>query len=349
MKEKVVSRRSQLRSIALMAVLMIVTIVVILKDYSVTELLQAVRSVQLFYLLAGIGMMFLYVFCQAMNFYIIMKSLGVSAPFFHCIEYAYIGNYFNAITPGASGGQPAQIYYMNKDKIHIDVSAVSIFLIVFASQIAIVFMGGILALFRFHILAGSAPWFHYMLIAGTIVMLSLTTFLFVLMFSGGTVSFLIDLAFRIGKKIHLVKNPDEIKVQLDLLIISYREKTRIILKHPFLVVKVFFITLLQWISFCMVAYLVYLSFGLTKYDALDIMAGQALINIAVAAIPLPGSVGIAEKSYLNLFGQFYPASELASAMVLSRIINFYLPLIISFLVYAMTHQRVIKIQKKQSR
>jgi glycosyltransferase 2 family protein len=342
MSEKVISKKNQLRSILLITGLMTVTVAVILKDYTINELVEAVRKVHPFYLLAGIGLMFLFIGCQAMNFSMIMSSLGQPSSFRYCIEYAYIGNYFGAITPGASGGQPAQIYYMNKDKIHIDISSITIFLMVFVSQIVIVLMGGVFVLLRFGMLERSADWFSYLLIAGSAVMLGLTGILFALMFSRRTVPFLVDLTFRFGKKIHVIKKPEEIQIKFDILIIAYREKARMILKHPSLYVKVFLVTVLQWVAYGMVSYLVYLSFGYRKADILDLMGGQAFINIAVAAVPLPGSVGIAEKSFLILFGQYYPANDLTSAMIIGRIINFYLPLLISFLVYIFAHHRMMK-------
>ena len=348
MREKIVSKKNQMRSILLMASLMAVTVTVILKKYSIGELMEAVGSVHLFYLITGIALMFFYAGCQAINFYMIMHRLGQAASYKNCIDYAYIGNYFSAITPGACGGQPAQMYYMNKDKIHVDISAITIFLMVFISQIVLIIMGGVFAMLRSHILVKSAQWFIWMLFAGASVMFFLTVVLSALMFSRVIIPFLIDLVLKFGVKFHLFKKPKEIKDKLDILIISYREKSKLIIKNPDLFLKVFVISVFQWIAYCLVTYLVYLSFGYRKNDCLDLMAGQSFINIAVAAVPLPGSVGIAEKAYLNVFGQFYPNELLPTSMILSRIINFYFPLLISFIAYAFTHHRIMKAQRRSS-
>ena len=348
MREKIVSKKNQMRSLLFMTSLMAVTVAVVLKEYSLGELMKAVGSVHLFYLITGIALMFFYAGCQALNFYMIMHRLRQPASYKNCIDYTYIGNYFGAITPGACGGQPAQMYYMNKDKIHVDISAITIFFMVFVSQIVIILMGGVFAVLRYYILAKSAHWFLYLLFAGAFFMLFLTAVLSALMFSRVIIPFLIDLALKLGIKLHLFKQPKEIKEKLDILIISYREKSRLIIKNPDLFLKVFVVSLFQWIAYCLVTYLVYLSFGYRKNDCLDLMAGQSFINIAVAAVPLPGSVGIAEKAYLNVFGQFYPGDQLPSAMILSRIINFYFPLLISYIVYAFAHHRIMKTQRRSS-
>ena len=297
MRDKIISKKNQIRSILVMTSLMVVTISVLLKEYSIEELVKVAGSVHFLYLITGIALMFYYAGCQATNFYMIMHRLKQEVSYKNCIDYSYIGNYFSAITPGACGGQPAQMYYMNKDKIYVDISAITIFLMVFISQIVIVLMGGVFALLRYDILAKSARWFSWLLLAGTGVMLSLTAVLSALMFSRIVIPFLINLVLKLGKKLHLFKKPEEIKEKFDLLIISYREKSRLIIKNPDLFLKVFVVTVFQWIAYCFVSFLVYLSFGYRKNDCFDLMAGQSFINIAVAAVPLPGSVGIAEKAY----------------------------------------------------
>lgn len=341
MTERVISKKNQIRSILLVIILMVITAVVILKGYPLKEIIGVIKNVKPFYLISGIGMMVLYASCQAMNFHLIMKTLGKSVQFKNCFEYAYIGNYFNAITPGASGGQPAQVYYMTKDKVNFDLSTITIFFMVFASQLVILLMGGVMAFWRRSILAGSVAWFRYLLLAGGLVMLGLIILLLAFMFSKRMVPFLIHLAFKIGDRLHLLKKPEEMRVSMEALLLSYRNKSTTLLKHPILFVKVFFVTLLQWVAFGMVSYLVYLSFGHREHGIVDLMTCQAFINIAVSAVPLPGSVGIAENSFLHLFGQFYSEQELASAMILSRMVNFYLPLVIGFVVYLLAHNRIV--------
>ena len=349
MREKIVSKKNQIKSVLFITSLMAVTVTVVLKEYSIKELMKAVGRVHFFYLITGIALMFFFAGCQAMNFYIIMHRLRQAVSYKNCIDYAYIGNYFSALTPGACGGQPAQMYYMNKDKIHVDISAITIFFMVFVSQIVVVLMGAVFAVLRFYILAKSAHWFIWILLAGASVMIFLTVALSALMFSRVIIPFLIDLALKLGVKLHLFKKPKEIKEKLDIIIISYREKSRLILKNPDLFLKVFFVSIFQWSAYCLVAYLVYLSFGYRKNDCFDLMAGQSFINIAVAAVPLPGSVGIAEKAFLNVFGQFYSGEQLPSAMILGRIINFYFPLLISFIIYAFAHHRIMREQRRFSK
>ncbi len=345
MGTNIVSRKNQVRSILFVVLLMTITIIVMLKEYRISEIARVIRDVHPFYLLAGILMMFVYVGCQALNLNLILKQLGRPASYLRCLGFAYVGTYFGAITPGASGAQPAQVYYMNKDRIHVDISAITVFFMVFASQIVMLAYGGLAAIFRFEYVSGYRAWMKYLIIAGAAVIAGLTLILVAVMFLGKTVPFLIKNALRLGERIKLIKNGAELKTRLDGLVVSYQDKSHYILKHPGLFVRVFLVALIQWMAYYMVSYLVYLSFGHRSADAIDLMAGQALISIAVVAIPLPGAVGIAENAFLHVFLRFYSADELPSAMVLTRVINFYLPLLIAFAVYMAVHFRAMG-QKK---
>lgn len=43
------------------------------------------------------------------------KSGSKGSSLFRCIQYSFLGFFYSGITPSATGGQPVQLYYMNKD------------------------------------------------------------------------------------------------------------------------------------------------------------------------------------------------------------------------------------------
>ena len=342
MKRHVVSKENQIESIAFIVLLMAITIYSVLRGYSIHELVSVIRKVHPFYLITGLFMMVIYICCQALNFKMILTMLEHPKPYANCIQYAYIGYYFGSITPAASGGQPAQMFYMNKDRVNVAISSITIFFMVFVSQIVLILVPGLLAMIRLPIALRFAMKMKYLLFAGTMVTTGLIIILLFVMFFGRTVPFVLSVFIKLLKRLHLVKKPDELQFKLNQIIRSYWEKARVIKRHPVLFLKVLIVSIAEWSSQCMVSYMVYRSFGYHNYGILDLMTCQSLLNISVTAVPLPGSVGVAEKAFLEIFGQFYPSEVLPSAMILSRIINFYLPLLISFIVYLFAHIKFMK-------
>ena len=58
-----------------------------------------------------------------------------------------VGFFFSCITPSASGGQPAQIYYMKKEKIPIPVSTLVLMIVTITYKLVLVVVGLWLVLF----------------------------------------------------------------------------------------------------------------------------------------------------------------------------------------------------------
>ena len=59
---------------------------------------------------------------------------------------------------------------------------------------------------------------------------------------------------------------------------------------------------------------------------------QALLFVSTSSIPLPGAVGISESAFLKIYITVFGIERVASAMLLSRGVSFYLFMIISLFV-----------------
>ncbi|MFR7897973.1 lysylphosphatidylglycerol synthase domain-containing protein, partial [Turicibacter sanguinis] len=88
-------------------------------------------------------------------------------------------------------------------------------------------------------------------------------------------------------------------------------------------------------------------FGLSDFSYLKVLSLQAILYIAVSAIPLPGAVGVSEGGFVMLFATLFPKMLIDSAMLLSRGISFYLFVAISGLVVLLGHLLIAKQNKKK--
>ena len=60
---------------------------------------------------------------------------------FRCIQYSFIGFFYSGITPSASGGQPVQLYYMNKDGNRVSDSTVVLMTVAVVYKFVLVVLG----------------------------------------------------------------------------------------------------------------------------------------------------------------------------------------------------------------
>ena len=91
---------------------------------------------------------------------------------------------------------------------------------------------------------------------------------------------------------------------------------------------------------------------LTSFNYFDLLAVQVLIAISVDTLPLPGGMGISEILYLTVFEIIYggilinDASLVASAMLVTRAVSFYIPLILSAAIVVRRHIALILKKKR---
>ena len=105
----------KLLSILLFLVIMGATVFVVLRNQDLTEVLHTVAAMNKIYLGLAIAMAIFFVGAEGLLFLHMFRSLGEKAGFLQCIKYAFVGFFYSGITPSASGGQPMQLYYMQKE------------------------------------------------------------------------------------------------------------------------------------------------------------------------------------------------------------------------------------------
>ena len=73
---------------------------------------------------------------------------------------------------------------------------------------------------------------------------------------------------------------------------------------------------------------------------------QSILFATVSSIPLPGSVGVSEGAFIEIFRNIYPTTMIKSATLLHRAINFYLFVLLSGIVVIVND---IKSRKKEGK
>lgn len=66
------------------------------------------------YWLAGVVLVVIFILSESVIIYYMMRSVGQNVILTHCFLYSFVGFFFSAITPSATGGQPAQTLFYEK-------------------------------------------------------------------------------------------------------------------------------------------------------------------------------------------------------------------------------------------
>lgn len=316
-----------IRNVFIFVVLIVVTFIIIFKNYNIKNTINMIGNANIGYILLAFLCMIIYFIADGLNNKSILEGLGKKISLLQSIKYPVIGFFFSGITPAAGGGQPMQVYFMSKDDIPSSFGTLSLLVQLITFHVVTLLFGIFGAIFNHKILTGGM----IILFAVGIFLKSITMIVMYVCFRNRYAGKkIVGFVFKILKKFK-VKNLEEKEEQAYLVIEDYNNGAKYIRKHKKILIKSLCIVCLQMIAYYTLPYFVYRSFGLSYYSWIEILTIQAVLYVSVASIPLPGSVGVSEGAFLSLYEYIFGTELLASAMLINRGISFYLFIIVGAL------------------
>ena len=284
-----------------------------------------------------------------------------------------IGIFYNAITPGATGGQFLQAYTFKKQGIPISsaVSIMAMYSIVFQSVLILYGVASFIFKYDFINSIGSVPFniggwkfsldIWPLTILGFLLNLSVILIVLLMGYWRGFHHFVMGPCINLLHKLRIVKNPDKQRENLRIQVENFKiELRRLLTNIPFLILVVVLVFAAMTIKFS-VPYFIGLALGnqsqvATFWDSVFLCNYHQMVT---GLIPIPGAAGVSEYFFSKLFyngnsvvnGFFYAPStgsltaEVASynmcmtALLLWRSLTFTIPLTIAGIVTAFYRPR----------
>lgn len=106
--------RKYVGSILFLCLLIGITIYVLVENNDMRAVAGAMARAEHIWILAGIVTALFFVAAEGSIICYLLRAIGQKMPLLKCISWSFIGFFFSGITPSATGGQPAQLYYMKK-------------------------------------------------------------------------------------------------------------------------------------------------------------------------------------------------------------------------------------------
>lgn len=347
--EFIKKNKKSIFQIAFLVVLMVLTFYVLLKDQELGVIWETILRVKKRYIWIGIVLVIVYVCSESVIIHYMMHSLKKKVPLTQCIKYSFIGFFYSCITPSATGGQPAQIYYMSKDKIEVPVSTLVLMIVTITYKFVLVVVGIGVILFCRPLLDKYMSGTRFFLDLGVLLNVGCVALMFILIFKPKLTKKLMHLGLKILEKSRILKHKEERTEKLSKSMDMYKESAYYFRDHKMVVFNVILISFFQRFCLFFVTYLVYLAFGFSGSSAFDIVILQATISVAVDMLPLPGGMGISEGLFLSIFKPVFGPAFVLSGMLLSRGISYYALLAISALVTIYAHFSITRAAIRRER
>lgn len=323
--------------ILFLVVVFALTIHSIFKGQDLRGIIKAMAQINPWYLIPGITGVILFIWGESIIIHYMMGTLAIKTKKRTCFVYSCIGFFFSCITPSASGGQPAQIYYMHKNNIPVPVSSMVLMIVTITYKFVLVIIGIFLLVFQNgfvrHYLTKILPVFYLGVILNVICCFGMS----LLAFHPVLAKSMMLKILSILEKIHFLKNKPKRKKRLEEQMNQYNETAAYFGSHKRVIFNVLVITFFQRFALFFVTWFVYRSFGFHSANIYDVIMLQAVVSISVDMLPLPGGMEISENLFLIIFKPIYTAGLLLPGMILSRGIAYYVQLFFSAIVTVFAH------------
>ena len=322
-----------------------VTVYMVFRGEDLHQTLAVIAQVRKLWLAPAALCVVFFIWGESIIIYYMMGTLHVRLKKWTCFLFSSIGFFYSCITPSASGGQPAQIYYMRQKDIPVPVSTLVLMVITITYKAVLVLMGlGLMAFgqgFLHTYLQQILPVF-YLGIGLNVICVAI---LVVLVFHNslarsimrGVLALPREESLALLERLHLLRCKESRHEKLEAGMEKYRETAAYFKTHKLVVLNVLGITFAQRLSLFLSTYFVYRAFGLQGVSAMTILLLQAAISISVDMLPLPAGMGISEKLFLTIFVPVFTGHLLLPGMILSRGLSYYTELLLSALLTLYAH------------
>ena len=314
------NKKTTIKYIINISVVLIVTALAIffaIKD-NAGSIYETLMGADWRYLLIVVGIMGGCILVRSFLYFAFAHLFTRQYHFHQAIAVDQIGQFYNAITPGASGGQIMQAYTYKKQGVAVS-SAVSILamysivyqiiLIIFGVTSFIVKYDFITALGFVRIAINNSGSGYLdipiwpLTIVGFLLNVGVIALVFLMGYWHGFHNFVMGPIVSLLTKMRIVKDPDKTRENLRIQVENFKiEFRRLSTNIPFLLLVVVSFVAYMILKFC-IPYFVGLALGnqSTTGGFWDCIFLSNYHQMVTGLIPIPGSAGVSEFVFYNLF------------------------------------------------
>ena len=343
--------KKQLWNLLFLFLLISITLTVLLLSYqelNFKNILNFIRTSKWWLLALSVVCMIAGIVFEGLSLHIISRGLGHRGKVLPSIAYSSADIYYSAITPSASGGQPAAAYYMVKDGMSAGTASFTLVFNTVAYTSSLI----ILTVFAFALRPALFLEFPFMtkflIILGVVIQLILLIFLIgcmrfhktVLKVCNGLVSLLV--------KIKIVKNEQKWRTKISEEVAKYAACFQEIHKRRLLFLNALLLNTAQRVVRIIISCCICLA-AAPDASFWCVFALQSFIIVGYTSLPVPGGVGAFEYLYLRVYRVIFTSDAfILSAMMVMRTVSYYLSIVVSGVITLGFHIGVMHRKPKEA-
>ncbi|MEG2355787.1 MAG: lysylphosphatidylglycerol synthase transmembrane domain-containing protein [Clostridia bacterium] len=271
---------------------------------------------------------FSYMFFDALGYFFFLRKQNHPVPLGFAVYVSLIGFYYANITPGASGGQPMQVYYMKKRDIPIGIGTSGISMKLMCNQFITVLLSTILWIANADFVNVQLAGVKWAIVIGWIVNFAAVPLILLVALHRPLVQSLLNFVVRMGAKMHLIKNAETTTLHLSHMLDTYHASVLRLGRDPWHILFQMLLSVMSMLGLTCVIICVYHAFGLSGTPWYQLLTLSFLLYISASYTPLPGASGAQEGGFMVFYRGLFTVGTLGLALLVWRFMTYYLFLLI---------------------
>lgn len=309
--------------------LIVVTLLVLyfsLKD-DYNTIVNTIFNIDKKFLIIGFFLLFSYWFFKSITTWIITKEYN-EYRFRQSFRMIVETNFFHAVTPFSSGGQPYEIYSLKKSGLKItDATNVSVQSFI-TYQIALVLLGviAVISNYKFNLFLEN-KMLSKLVTLGFIINLLVIVVLFLITFTKRISAFILKIIINILDKFHIFKDKEKIKNNLNKYLKDFNDGAKKIFENKFRFIGLVLLQFISLVSLYLIPFVLFM--GIDIYiNPLIVIMTSAYVMLIGSFVPIPGGTGGLEYGFIMFFSTFNSSKVVTAVMLLWRFITYYFGMIL---------------------
>lgn len=333
-----------------------------LKD-NASEVLTDLKGAKIGYIFAILGVVVGCILARSVSIFTLTRIFDKNYAFHRAIAIDQIGSLYRMVTPAGLGSHLMETFTYTKQGVRMSnaLSILAMYTIVY--QVVLILYGLLSIIIKHNMIDDigyislASGHISIWLLIGIGFGFNILTvgFVFLLSYWEPFYKFIKGPVYLLLSKLHLIRDLEASRAHLDDSKINFRNNLKTLFRH----VPTLLVTALMFFIYITISYSVPYIAGLSVGNASpvanywDSVLLSNVHQMATCIIPIPGSAGVSELVFYNLFynSHFYSNEGVARAsLLLWRTLMFIIPLIIA-MVYAIVYRprkKVIEHENQES-
>lgn len=295
-------------------------------DFTAERFWELLSGANPWYMVGALLSMGGFVFFEAWSLWRLARFFGHKRSVGRNVIYSAADIYFSAITPSASGGQPASAMFMMRDGIPGAVTAMCLLLNVMLYTVSILIIGVLCFILCPGVFFTFGVPSRLLIIIGFGIQALVVVGLLLLVLKEQIILRLASFFIRLLHKLHLMKDVEKRLASVERMATEYRACIQAFRGGGWTVFRVLILNLMQRFCNIGVTLFVYLATGGSLSRWLEVFVTQGYVVLGSNAVPIPGAVGVADYLFLDGFEEIIV--DTTCVELISRSISFYICLVV---------------------